>query len=228
MSGFVLQAVTEAAKKVDEDVAYFLLEGRKYGEPSGYALKVQVSTGGVAWNRGFVAGCKKYSKRLNGAARRRFNLESQNALTMDPEALAIGNRSAIEESQCLKIVCWVGPVFEEQEEFDRWARNQAKVFVPGQLDKIVMPENGKELFKMTSEGQVMIPVQENVPEEWRADSDQVKRLMTFDDFNIQVGNCRRILEDEGIDADEDDRGNLPLGPSTARPGSPSPTASERA
>ena len=74
----------------------------------------------------------------------------------------------------------------------------------------------------------LIPVQQDVPEEWRADSDQVKRLMTFDDFNIQVGNCRRILEEEGIDADEDDRGNLPLGPSTARPGSPSPIASEPA
>lgn len=220
MSQFRFDQVAAAKKTIASDQAWMALEGRAYGTESGYPLKVLVTTAPEKWAAGWNSGNQKYAAKLNPAGKRRFAEQCQNMATMPREAFMRATRNAIAESECLLGVAWVGPIFETEEELDAWISGDLKI---SSGDEDVNPPKGiREAFTLDKDfGTWSVPITHDPPEDWMATPDQIERLLAFDDFCIQVGGCRRILEEEGQDPEDDSAKNSETGPTTRRGGKPS-------
>ena len=219
---FRSEAVEAAANLVDRDVDWRMCEGRKFGLESGYALRIKIGTGGTAWNRGFVKGCQVYARKLSGSKQRQFAKNCTNPATMDSDALVIANRSAIRVSGILKEVAYAGPTFENEEKFRAWVAGQLPLVVSGESEE--PPKDPDSYFRQSADGSWSIPLSVDPPEEYEADEAQIFKLLAYDEFLLQVGVQRRILEEEGAQSEDDELGNLltgleppPAGPSSVDP-----------
>lgn len=201
---FQLGAVQEAQSVVDRDVGWFALEGRAFGDTSPYPLKVKVGTATDSWSRFWQEGCDDYNKTLKSHKKKQeFAKQAQNPLLMPPKVLAMANRSAIENSGALHKVAWCGPAFPSFDDVEAWFRGELEVLANS--EPVPAPEGfSPSDFKHQPDGTYMLPESSDPPPDWVASADQVERLIAMNSFVNQVGNCRRLLEEEGAQEDAEE------------------------
>jgi len=218
---FDLEKVEAQADQVDVDERWFPLEGRRFGDTASLPLKVKVASGGEAWQRGWTKGAQAYAKGLSPSERRRFNENATNPLTIDAPALPRANRAAIRESGALLAVALVGPIIDDPD-------GPLPPDVAEAYGMKSLPKEIRELYRLMTDGRWMIPVQVDPPEAFVASAEQIDRLLKYPDFVNQVGNCRRLLVEEGAEGLEEELGNFVGGSGTPDGGPGSPEASEPA
>lgn len=218
-SFFDVSKIDQQAGQVDADLRWFALEGRRFGDTAPLPLKVQVTSGGDDWQRGWTKGAQSYARKLGPGERRRFNENSANPLTIDAAALPVANRAAIRESGALKKVALVGPVVDDLDA--PLDSEEARAYGFHRL-----PEAVKAHYRQRVDGKWQIPIQAEPPGEFLATPEQVDQLLKHSDFVTQVGNARRLLVEEGAEALEEELGNFVGGSAGPGPGAGSPAASE--
>lgn len=223
MSNFRVDVVRDAKSVVDKATTWASLEGRAFGPESPYPLKIFIGTGGDAWTEAWQEGCQEYAENLSARKRKKFAEQCQNPATMPHEALALSNRKAIERSRCLKKVAWRGPEFSSKEDLERWISGEFEYLLKG--EPVDVPDGIRDLYEL--DGKIWrVPVLAEPPALWVGTKEQVRELMAMDIFNVQVGNARRGLEEDGAEGEADDLGNSPHGLMPKRRGNPSPEVSE--
>lgn len=201
---FDVEAIERQARAVDDDVRWFALEGRQFGETSPIPLKVKVATGGDAWGRGWTKGMQDFARGLSPKKKKAFNVSATNPLLIDTAALEKANRKAIAESGALLMVAMVGHPLEDP-----------NAPLPTHLQALYggekLPAEVREAYRLRDDGMWEIPLQAEPPAALIAAPEQVQRLMAFREFVNQVGGARRELVEDAAEDEETELGNLPGG-----------------
>lgn len=187
------------AESVERDTRWYPLEGRYFGELSPTPLKVLVTGGGEAWGRAWTEGAQSYAKRLSPSARKAFNKNATNPLTINPDALPPANRRAIEKSGALLRVALLGPELKDPDNLPQEVQDA--------YGMKKLPPAVRRLYVLGSDGYWRIPLQADPPAEFVATDEQVHRLMANNMFVNQVAEARRLLLEEGEESEESERGN---------------------
>lgn len=224
-SNFRFDRVLAAKDGVDQDRTWTGLEGRIFGAEGPYPLKIYVGTGSEHWTTGWQEGADQFSRRLKSRKKKqRFAEQCMNPAIMPQEALAMANKKGIERSGCLLKVAWRGPEFKSESDLKTWVSGESEYLLGD--EPCAVPKDVLKLYVL--EDKVWrVPISTEPPAEWLATKEQIKSLMEEDLFNVQVGNARRVLEEDGSDGeDESGSKNSEGGPSPKRRGTPSQKKSE--
>jgi hypothetical protein len=209
-------AIEEHAREVELDSGWKRLKGRYYGGDSGCPLKLEVSVGGGKWDTEVQQANIRIADGLSPRERQKYQWTSSNLATQENEKLSTAYRVAIDRTECLRTVCWAGPVFENRADFDDWVEGKAKVVLQGK--DVEPPSNAIEIFKSTKEGQLLLPTQTPPPPEWILSKDEIFRLKSRWLFLQEVAIFRNQMESAKMTAEDDDLGNLQESGDTPPPG----------
>jgi len=202
--------IQEQNELIDRETRWMRLEGRAFGSDSSYPLKVHLAINNSEWEAAYSEGLEQYAQGFNIRKRRKFNQQCSNVATMPREALIKASRNAISKSECLVELGWSGPVFPTEKDLQDWIDGSAELALSNG-EKVEPPADAMVFFEMSNDGSWRVPDESDIPDDWKAKPEQVREMLTYDAFVIQIGNLRRIFEDEGSEDEAEDLGNLPSG-----------------